>query len=152
NTIPNPTYYIEYLANPSLKPETAYGSDIGGSLRLPDRNSIISLDLYLTTLHGQYFYNESQIGTYLGLPLLADQNRNLGSSRYEGIEFAYNYNPPHGLFFSTQGSLQRAYTYGIPNSFYATAAGGPFSTNLTILPNVNFIGGASGLDRIPYSQ
>jgi len=146
-----PTFYTQYISNPNLQPETSFGEDVGLSYRLHDRVSLISIDLYNTQLHNQFFTNESPHGTYLGLPLFITQNRNLGQSRYQGIEFDYERSPISGLTGSFQGSLQRAYTYNLPAGFYNTALGGPYSTNLSVIPNVNF-NGASSLTSVPYAS
>src|SRR5581483_3338669 len=101
-------------------------------------------------LRGQYFTNEELEGQYQGLPLYITQARNLASSRYEGLELAFEHRPSIGPFYTVQGSLQRGYTYNLSPAFYSTIAGGPYSTNLTIFNNSNFNG--SALARIPYAQ
>src|SRR5581483_11583913 len=85
------------------------------------------------------------------LPLYSTQTRNLAHSKYQGLELTFTSRPPIGLFWSVQGSLQRGFAYDIPSSFYTSSAG-PYSTNLTILPNENFNGGENGISRVPYAQ
>jgi len=148
---PSPTlYYTNYLPNPNLKAETSFGEDLGASLRF-GRYYTLSTDIYNTVLHGQYFSNYQQAGFYLGLPLYVTQTRNLAHSKYQGFELTLTSHPPVGLFWSVQGSLQRGFAYDIPASFYASA-GGPYSTNLTIISNENFNGGACGIGRVAYAQ
>ena len=138
-----PTSYVIDLPNPNLKPETSFGEDIGMSLRIARVNTF-SLDLYNTTLRGQFFTNCEIDGTYLGLPLHAVQTRNFAHSKYQGLELTYESRPPVGVFWSLQGSLQRGFAYDIPASFYSSPAG-PYTTNLTTIANVNFGG-------VPYVQ
>src|SRR5581483_8752044 len=146
-----PTSYETQIANPNLKPETSWGEDLGVSIELSDHVSTLSVDVYNTTLHGQFFSNAERDGTYLGLPLYATQTRNLAHSRYEGFELTFDRHPQVGFFYTLQGSLQRGFAYDIPQSFY-TSSSGLYSTNLTIIPNQNFSGGQSGIGRVPYAQ
>jgi len=145
-----PTFYTVSVANPNLKPETSFGEDLGASVQF-GRYKTLSLDVYNTTLHGQFFSNYELDGTYLGLPLYATQTRNLAHSKYQGLELTLSSRPPTGLFWSVQGSLQRGFTYDLPTNFY-TSACGPYTTNLTIIPNQNFDGGTAGIGRVAYAQ
>jgi len=146
-----PQYYFSVVNNPALKPETSWGEDLGISRRLRDHSTSISLDIYHTLLHNQFYFVEAPNGTYLGLPLISAETGNLGQSRYYGIEFAYSHAPQTGLFYKVSGSLQRAYTYNLPKGFYDSPFTGPNSLNLTIIPNVNF-GGGQGPAVVPYAQ
>ena len=151
-----------------VKPETAFGYDLGLDKRLPG-NATVSADVYETTLRDQYLattrlspvgYTLPASNPYGGAPgvypLFINQTQNLGHSRYEGIELAVRRDPAVGLGFKIQGSLQRAFAYDLPANFYNTAAG-PNTTNLGILPNENFQSSGQGYNslapsRIPYAQ
>jgi Carboxypeptidase regulatory-like domain/TonB dependent receptor/TonB-dependent Receptor Plug Domain len=152
----------------SVRPETAFGWDLGADVRT-GRDSVASADVYETTLHDQFLtttslsptpfvlgpgnpYNDTP-GSY---PLYVTQAQNIGHSKYEGIEFSIHHDPLYGLGYKFQGSLQRAYVYDLPAGFYDTAAG-PNTTNLAILPNINFTTSGDGYNgigfsRAPYSQ
>jgi hypothetical protein len=159
-----PTYYTQLLNNGSIAPETAFGIDLGADHRFPD-NVIVSGDLYQTNLHGQYFTSAQTDGTYTAtsgfnigktLPLFLQEWHNLGQSTYEGAELSVQRAPSVGFGFVAQGALMRAYTFNLPANFYATGAG-PFTTNLAILPYVNYYGSGNGYNgaapgRMPYSQ
>lgn len=159
----NPSYYTVTSNTGSITPETAFGYDLGYDRRLA-REMVISGDVYLTNLHGQFLTTSSADGTYTGTsganvgitaPLFVQQAQNLGSSRYEGIELALYRAPALGAGFRVQGSLQRAFTYNLPTGFYDTAAGAN-TANLGVIPNINFqpssltFNGISN-GRIPYS-
>jgi hypothetical protein len=123
----------------TLKPETSFGYDLGGDARIAP-SSILSVDLYLTNLWNQFVgvitpTNE----TYNGVPIYISTNENLAQSRYEGVEATFNHDPAHGYGYTLAGALQRAYAYNIPPGFYTSAAG-PDTTNLGVVPGVNFYG------------
>jgi outer membrane receptor protein involved in Fe transport len=159
----NPSYYTVVKNTGKLSPESAFGYDIGLDRRIT-QDTAVSGDAYLTNLHGQFLTAVSSDGTYTGTaganvgdtaPLFVQQTENLGSSRYEGLELAIHKDPLLGPGFKIQGSLERAFAYDLPRGFYNTAAGA-FTTNLGVIPNVNFQ--PSGLTynglspgRIPYS-
>jgi hypothetical protein len=147
-----------------IAPEQAFGYDLGADWRV--RPTLrLSSDVYLTHLRDMFLTETSQQGTYTATsgasagvaePLYVTQTANLGNARYEGIEVALDEAPQRGFGFKLQGSLQRAYAYDIAPSFYATAAG-PKTTNLGVIPNINFQASGSGFNaispgRIPYSQ
>lgn len=152
--------------NGQIAPEKAFGYDLGLDKRLRPA-LLFSSDLYFTNVNNMFLPETSQQGTLnlptgkaagMTLPLYVMQTGNLGNARYEGIEFQFNDAPVSGLGYKVQGSLQRAFVYGISPSFYSTASG-PNTTNLGIIPNINFQGssnnGYNGLassGRIPYSQ
>ena len=169
NTNPQPDefpahYYTVSYSSGNVAPETAFGYNLGADHRV-GRDLVLSGDVYLTSLHGQYLSPTQQIGTFYSpnyqtgltpLPLYATQAENLGSSRYEGVELAITKAPISGLGFKLQASLQRAFVYNLPSGFYNTAVG-PNTTNLGVIPNVNYY--PSGFEyngistaRIPYSQ
>jgi hypothetical protein len=146
------SFYTQSANNGNINPETAFGYDLGMDRRL-DHGVIFSGDVYLTNLHGQYYTSTDVDGTYTPTsgvnagktaPLYVTEARNLGSSRYDGIELALFKRPAQGLGYRIQGSLERAYVFSIPPGFYDTAAG-PNTTNLTVIPNINFA-------NIPYSM
>jgi len=162
-----PNYYTLNLNNGLVKPETAFGYDLGIDRRLAPRITFTG-DIYLTNVWNSFLPQTYQDGTYTATsgaatgktePLFVTQTGNLGQSRYEGIEAAVASDPVAGFGYKIQGALMRAYPYNISNSLYATASG-PYSTNLAVIPNVNYepsggigfngIGATSG--RVPYSQ
>jgi len=162
-----PNYYTENINNGQVKPETAFGYDLGIDRRLAPRLTF-SGDIYLTNLRNSFLSQTYQDGTYTATsgaaigqtePLFITETSNLGQSRYEGIEAALSSDPLSGLGFKAQGALMRAYPYNIPNSLYATSSGA-YTTNLAVIPNVNYepsigigfngVGGTGG--RVPYSQ
>jgi hypothetical protein len=162
-----PNYYTENVNNGQIKPETAFGYDLGIDRRLAAQITFTG-DIYLTNLRNSFLPETFQDGTYTATsgaasgqtdPLYITETANLGQSRYEGIEAAIDSTPVAGYGFKLQGSLMRAYPYNLPNSLYATSSG-PYTTNLAVIPNVNYqpsigIGfngvGANG-GRVPYSQ
>ncbi len=160
-----PTYYTQIVNNGKILPETAFGYDIGIDKRF-QRNLVFSSDLYLTTLHGQFLSSETADGTFTGsaenagftAPLFIQTTENLGSSRYEGIEFSLRDKPAVGFGYTVQGSLEKAFVYNLPAGFYSTA-NGPFTTNLGVIPYINFQpsglafnGSSNGAGRIPYAS
>jgi hypothetical protein len=163
-----PTYFVVTGNAGDVKPETAFGWDLGADRLLPG-DTTVSADVYETTLRNQFLSttelssqsyvlgpNNAFGGAPGAYPLYITQTQNLGHSRYEGVELAVHRNPVAGLGFKLQGSLQRAYAYDLPPGFYNTAAG-PNTANLGILPNENFQASGQGYNslgpsRIPYSQ
>ncbi len=159
-----PQGYFINANNGQIAPEKAFGYDLGVDTRL--RPSLLfSSDLYFTNVNNMFLTETSQQGTYtsttgnsagIPLPLYVTQTGNLGNARYEGIEFQFNDAPAVGFGYKLQGSLQRAFVYDISPSFYSTTAG-PNTTNLGIIPNINFQASGNGFNavspgRIPYSQ
>jgi hypothetical protein len=144
----------------ALRPETSFGYDIGGDLRLP-HSSVLSVDLYLTNIWNQFLTQITDTGTtytYNGTPyeVYTSTNANLAQSRDEGVEVALHHDPAFGWGYTLSGDLARAYAYNIPGNFYATA-GGPYETNLGVLPDINYISSGSGFNNIsnksePYSM
>lgn len=156
-------YFIN-ANNGQIAPEKAFGYDLGMDWRV--RPTLrFSSDIYLTHLRDMFLTETSQQGTYAATsgasagipePLYVTQTANLGNARFEGIETELDDAPLRGFGFKLQGSLQRAYAYDIAPSFYSTAAG-PNTTNLGVIPNINFQASGSGFNaispgRIPYSQ
>jgi len=160
-----PTYYTQIINNGKISPETSFGYDLGIDKRL-QQNLVFSGDVYLTSLHGQFLSSIASNGVYTGTgvnagftaPLYTQTTENLGSSRYEGVEFSLHSKPAAGLGYTVQGSLERAFVFNLPPGFYSTAAG-PLTTNLGVIPNVNFQpsglafnGSSNGAGRIPYAS
>ncbi|HET6894625.1 MAG TPA: TonB-dependent receptor [Candidatus Baltobacteraceae bacterium] len=127
-----------------LSPETSFGYDIGGDFRLPN-GAVLSADAYLTDLRNQFVGTVTPQGTYTppgsstAIPVYVSTNANLGKARFEGIQATLRKDVPVGVGYIFSAALQRAYPYGIDPSFYATAAG-PYTTNLGVLPGLNYIG------------
>jgi outer membrane receptor protein involved in Fe transport len=102
-------------------------------------------------------------GSSTGYPLYGSITENLGRARYEGVEFTLQNAPALGWGFKAQGSLQRAYTYALPPGFYCINVPASqctplhYSTNLGIIPGMNFQAGGLGWNSIngaavPYSM
>jgi outer membrane receptor protein involved in Fe transport len=159
-----PSYYSQQISNPNLKPETAFGFDIGSDVRLAKAGIVLSGDAYITDLQGQYITETIPDGTFTPTegtnagktaPLYTTETINLGHSRYEGVELAARRVVAQGFGYVVQGALIRAYPYDVSPSVYATAFG-PNTTNLAILNNVNFQGSGLGYNgysfgRVPYA-
>lgn len=159
-----PLYYTSTANSGDVKPETAFGYDLGIDKQLA-RSVLVSADVYQTILHNQYIQATSVDGTYqppagsllppTPLPLYVTRTSNLGSSQYAGIELSISRAPTAGWGFKAQGALIRAYAYDVSPTLYATATG-PLTANLAVLPDVNFVGGGqsfSGVSpsRVPYA-
>ena len=156
-------YYTETVNNGKISPETAFGYDLGMDRRFGS-DTVLSGDIYLTTLHGQFLTSTTQNGTYtatsgpnagITAPLFVSQAENLADSRMEGIELTLAKTPVGGFGYRVQGDLMRAYTYNLPPGFYNTP-GGVDTTNVAVLPYVNFPPtgfnfNGIGIGRIPYS-
>lgn len=147
-----PTYYAQFITNPNVRPETAFGYDGGFDYRLPRTRTVASFDVYTTNLINQFFTSTSVTGTYKGLPLYTSQYQNIGHARYEGVELALTHDVPRGLFWSASGTLMRAAPYNLPRGFY-DQPGMPLSTNLGIINGHNYTGvfGDALNVSVPYS-
>jgi hypothetical protein len=161
--------YTENLNNGAIAPETAYGYDLGVSKRIRGSMSV-SFDVYQENLFDMYLPSTFLItnsyvppGGTAGYPLFGTKTENLGHARYEGVEFAWQNAPVTGWGYRLQGSLQRAYAYDLPPGFYCTNVAASqctplnYSTNLGIIPNVNFQASGLGWNTIngvsvPYSM
>ncbi len=159
NSVPA-TYFNLNTNNGDIKPETAFGYDLGFDKRIM-RSISLSADVYLTNMHDMFLSSTSQQGTYASaasdgkpLPLYITQTRNLAFARYEGFELALQNAPLAGFGFKLQGALQRGYPYDLPAGFYNTAAG-PYTTNLAVISGANFQPSGLGynglIGRVPYS-
>lgn len=148
STDPAQNYATRTLANPQIKPETAFGYDLGADFRVGrDRQTVISGDVYRTNLFNQFLTTNILINPYPGpytlctggATLQADgtcrtsgglvstpqtpqvfgnQTINLGDARYEGIELAISRDPVIGFGFTLNTTLQRAYDYNISRCIY----------------------------------
>ncbi len=163
NSVPT-TYFNLNTNNGNIKPETAFGYDLGFDKRIM-RSISLSTDVYLTNLHDMFLPSTFQQGTYASsasggkqLPLFINQTQNLAFARYEGFELALQNAPLTGVGFKLQGALQRGYPYDLPAGFYSTAAG-PYTTNLGVISGANFQPSGLGYNgvvngvvgRVPYS-
>ena len=147
-----------------IAPETAFGFDFGADRQIA--GNVLSADFYQTTLRNQFLSTTELSGTFTAppgnpygavgnYPFYTTQTRNLGHSRYEGVELAVHRTPLRGAGYRVQGYLQRSYAYDLPPGFYDTASG-KNTTNLGIFANANFQTtgqGYNGLSqsRVPYS-
>ena len=151
----NDTYFTETVNSGDVRPETAFGYDLGIDQRF--RGFVLaSADIYETTLHDQFLQTTTLGGMYNNRPLFIQQTANLGHSRYEGVELKLARTPPAGLGFLISGSLMRAYAYDLPPGFYDSGAGTD-TVNLGILANENFMPSGLGFNglsaaRVPYAQ
>jgi outer membrane receptor protein involved in Fe transport len=148
--------YAIQTGNANLRPETAFGYDLGADFRLGDKQIIASFDVYTTTLSNQFFtqyvpsgsFNDGTHGT---LPLYALTPANLSRARYSGLELAVKRQPAAGFGFVLQGSLQRAYPYDLSPGLYGLP-NAPQTANLNLVPNINYQLGAGTTGGTPYSQ
>ncbi|HZY98504.1 MAG TPA: TonB-dependent receptor [Candidatus Baltobacteraceae bacterium] len=161
--------YTQDLNNGAIAPETAFGYDLGVDKRI-ERSMSVSIDLYQENLYNMFLPSTFLVtndyvppGGTTGYPLYGSKVANLGHARYEGIEFGIAQAPAAGWGFKFQGSLQRAYTYNLPPGFYCTNVPANqctplnYSTNLGIIPNVNFQSSGLGWNTVnsvsvPYSM
>ncbi|HEX4014226.1 MAG TPA: TonB-dependent receptor [Candidatus Cybelea sp.] len=148
NNPSNPTYYTQSLTNVNLKPETSFGFTIGTDVRVQP-STVVSLDAYRTNLWGQFYEYLSPNGTYQGLPLYADQTNNLTQSRYEGVVTSIHHDVPRGPIYRFSLGFTRGYVVSVPPGFYGPNGK---TTNLGIVPGVNFNGAVFSGVSIPYSQ
>ncbi len=161
-------------ANPGIKPETSFGYDLGGDVRMgPDKLTLLSGDVYITNLvnqlisTSQYANGTATVATFLPsdaagkptgpkvtVPLFSTGSTNLARARYEGIELSLRRDPAFGLGFTLQGSLQKATPVDVPLSFYTNPGSNALVRNLGVISGVNFYGGSQGVSNqsIPYSQ
>ncbi len=154
----------EQLQSAGIKPETAFGYDLGADYRFNDGVTFASGDVYLTDLFNHFITNLSNSGTTcpaidpntgvstpsgcVGNPLFLKQNINVANSRFEGIELALRRVPASGIGYTLQGALQRGYAYNLPQCFYGSSKNATtgaitcnFTTNLAVIDGQNFTGG-----------
>jgi outer membrane receptor protein involved in Fe transport len=156
-------YYTLTQNNPNIKPETAFGYDLGADLRV-QRSTFLSTDLYLTNLFNHFLSSTALNGTYNGEPLYVTTNTNVANTRYEGVELSIKGLPRTGFGYNLGGALEKAFAYNLPANFYCsgpTAANctpSNYNTNLAIVAGQNFNAGGVGVNgfssstNIPYFQ
>jgi outer membrane receptor protein involved in Fe transport len=174
---PNARFATQTVNAGNLRPETAFGYDLGADYALHDGATYVSTDFFLNNLFGQFLQEQYFAGTCSvtpcpaqGVPLYKTSYVNLSNARYEGIELQITRAPTFGWGFVLAGSTQRGYPYDLPPNFYCsfvptkkkpcTAAN--YDTNLAILPGNNYIGEyvdatggtTAGVDNqsVPYLQ
>lgn len=166
---PGSTYALQSVNTGQIRPETAFGYDLGMDYAFKDGVTTASVDGYLTNLFNQfisgYEYDSGLIcnstlyptsgcpapvaGGSQGIPLYYKGNVNLNNSRYEGIEARLTRAPQVGLGYMLEGAITRAYTYNLTPTFYCSnptviPAGATSCVKnqlLGVVPNVNFTGG-----------
>lgn len=148
-TSPDPTqnYATQTVANPGVKPETAFGYDLGADWRVgTDRQTVVGVDVYRTNLFNQFLTTNALLYPYpgpyalcqsgfalvngactkAGSPSQTPQNSaiygnqtiNLGNARYEGVELSVARDPQIGWGYTANVSLQRAYDYDVSPCLY----------------------------------
>ncbi len=168
---------LESQSNGNLKPETAFGYDLGGDYRLRDNVTTVSGDVYLTNLFNRFFGQTINTGRTCdtvtcdpngapfippGTPVLNQTNTNISNARFEGVELTIKRAPPVGFGYVLQGALEKGYYYNLPPYFYCSVPG-PGCTpdqNLNVISGQNTNGipvgfyniSYNGNMRIPYSQ
>ncbi len=177
NYTPGNPYATTTIADPNLKPETAFGYDIGADWRTPNGYLLVSTDLYSTNLFNHFFEQTVNSGLTctltlcpgvpVGLPLYSQTTINLSSARYQGWELLIRHAPPVGFGFSVGGALQHAYAYNLPPGFYCTLPNTTLAKcpaddqqNLNVIEGENFNAGSDAADgassivgqNIPYLQ
>lgn len=158
---PAGSFATEQLQSGNLKPETAFGYDLGADHRFRDGVTFLTGDFYFENLFNHFITNLYPSGTTCpaidpntnsptpancasnALPLFFKQNINVSNARFEGIELALRRVPAQGLGYTIQGALQRGYAYNLPGCFYGVTTTGAcaFKTNLAVIPGQNFTGG-----------
>lgn len=141
--------YVNSASGAGVRPETAFGVDVGGDLRwYRDPLTTVTLDYYRTNLFNQFINTTFPNGTAtvggVTLPLWTRAFGNLGASRYEGIELGVTRSPSVGWGYVAQGALLRGYAYNVPAGGYPGAPG--------IVSFVNFSDQSVSNQAIPYSQ
>ncbi|HZX69053.1 MAG TPA: hypothetical protein VFE70_09220, partial [Candidatus Elarobacter sp.] len=145
----------------NLLPETSFGYDLGADARL-GHDTIASVDTYLTNVRDQLVTTVTPFGTFTppgataSIPVFASAAANAGNARFYGLELSLRADPRMGFGYIAQGALMRAFAYDVSPSLYATATG-PFTTNLAVIPGVNYTSTGTGFNGIsnkgiPYAQ
>jgi outer membrane receptor protein involved in Fe transport len=178
----NQSYNVAFETNShgNIKPETAFGYDLGGDVSFRD-GTIFSTDVYLTNLFNRFFQQSAATGLVCGsavtclpdhgvqappgTPIINQFNTNISNARFEGIEATLSRSPAVGLGFSFSGALQKGYYYNLPPFFYCSAGaaqpslnGGPagcipqnYDQNLNIVSGQNTNGIPVGFYNISYN-
>lgn len=149
----NSSYNVAFETNShgDIKPETAFGYDIGGDYSLRD-GTIFSADAYLTNLFNRFFDQSTPTGLVCGTavtcqndpntgssapsgtPIFNQINTNISSARFEGVELSVSRAPSVGLGFTVSGAVQRGYYYNLPPYFYCSAGASQPSSNPGVTP------------------
>jgi hypothetical protein len=146
------TYATQTVNSAGLKPETAFGYDLGADHRFKDGVTIVSADLYLTNLFNHFIQQTYYSGLTCStspctspVPLYYTSNVNLNNARFEGIELSLHRTPDYGFGYALAGAVQRGYAYNLPPNFYCSNPTVPctpanYNTNLAIIAGNNFTG------------
>jgi outer membrane receptor protein involved in Fe transport len=172
---PSTQVATESKSNGNLKPETAFGYDLGGDVRLKDNVTVVSGDVYLTDLYNRFFGQTLNTGLTCAqvtcnpnppnpsaIPVLNQTNTNISNARFEGVELTIQRAPAAGFGYNLSGALQKGYYYNLPPYFYCSLPG----PGCTLDQNLNVISGQNtnglpvgfysisynGNMRIPYAQ
>ncbi|MBV8723740.1 MAG: TonB-dependent receptor [Candidatus Eremiobacteraeota bacterium] len=151
-----------------LRPETAFGYDLGADYRWHDGWTVLSGDVYENNLYNHYFGETLFSGLFCGqvsypcldqgghkapptVPIYYSLNTNISNFRFEGIELSLQRTPPVGWGFNLSGSLLRGYVYNLPPYFYCSTPGPrcQYNQNLNIIANQNLNG--EGIGSVSYS-
>ncbi len=170
---------LESESNGNIRPETGFGYDFGGDVRLPDQQTIASVDVYLTNLYNRFFSQTVNTGltcaqvtcqnsTSSSVPVYNQTYSNISNARFEGIELSLQRAPAVGLGFNISGALSRGYYYDLPPNFYCSFVPTPsqpcipanYDQNKNVIAGQNTNGlpvGFYGISyignmRIPYAQ
>ncbi|MEO9262895.1 MAG: TonB-dependent receptor [Candidatus Baltobacteraceae bacterium] len=160
------TNQVAYISVPNalLKPETAFGYDLGADFRLKDGVTTVSTDLYQTNLFNHFFGDTFSTGQTctpqicggsnapVGTPIFNQATVNLSNSRFEGFELNLRHLPQYGFGYTLAGSLQRGYVYNLPPGFYCSFVATParpciastYNQNINIVENENLNGTGVG--------
>lgn len=126
----SPSYAQGTLTLPTgtFRPETSSGFDLGADVK-PERNTLLSADLYLTNIFNRYASVTTQVQgqSYQGKPVTQiTQEGNQALVREEGVEFQVLHAPQVGLGFHSAVDILRDYAYdqdpnaGVDSIFNAT--------------------------------
>ena len=163
----------------TLKPETAWGYDLGFDWRLGDGVSVISTDVYQENLQNQLWTVQSDecytpstgvttaFGTGCGTPsgtacttvqttscpLFTTTDINAAPARYRGITFSYTHDPQIGFGYKLNAALMQGYPISVPPCFLYGAPNatctGTIGTNNPIPTNLSAIGLFPGMNFGP---
>ncbi|MFN2448344.1 MAG: TonB-dependent receptor domain-containing protein [Candidatus Baltobacteraceae bacterium] len=172
-------FATQQVSPTNLRPETAFGYDLGGDYRFHDGVTTVSGDIYSENLFNHFLNRSINSGTTCpaidpltgaptdcpaNTPLFYNTYTNISNARFQGIELSLRRSPPSGIGYTVQGALQKAYAYDLPPYFYCSipGAGCTQDSNLGIVPGMNFTSGGidggnlstNGLSNqsIPYAQ
>ena len=146
--------YLQTVNAGTLKPETAFGWDVGADYRMRDGVTFLSADAYLTNLYNAFItqvYDSGITCTSTYSPVCTNEgelfyksNVNLNNERFEGVELLARRQPATGLGWRLSGALQRGFAYNLPPCFYSSTVSNCaiFNTNLAIVPGQNSSGNA----------